>query len=161
MRLRISVLVLACGLSACADTTAPDDTTLVGEWAAPAETLANGSSYQVLLTIRRDNSYSTETQNFASLAAQAKGEVSRYTRFEGTYLVRNDSLFTHPDRWISWDSANGPNSPVQVVPVDPVIAHALADGMYLELSGEALVLHYISFPVDEPVETTQTFHRVH
>ncbi|MEP6731829.1 MAG: hypothetical protein ABJE10_14375 [bacterium] len=160
MRVRALILVLACSLAACSDATGPADAGLIGNWTSPAYSTGANSSYKSLLSLRPDQSYTLEARNYVSASAQAKDEASSYTRFEGTYVVRNDSLFTHPVRIVSWDSFNGPSSPV-VVTVDPVIAKAYADGMRFDVSQETLTLYFLSYPADAPVETSASYLRVH
>jgi len=90
----------------------------------------------------------------------APGELLGYVRTEGTCTVRNDSLFRRATVTRSWDR-NFYGGAVIVTPVTEGGVLGDAGGARYEILGETLVLHYLSYPADAAVETSQQFQRVH
>ena len=162
MRPRRLFVVLACAISSCRGSTAPDLESLVGEWADAPHLNRDGSSYQQLLTFRADGTFANEFRTYAASPASVPPDLTAYTRAEGTFGVRNDSLFEYPILLKTWDRSfnGGKESVSQVDYGSPRPGQPDTSGAHYEVSAGMLRLHYLTFPADAAVETETTYFRV-
>ncbi|CAN5923180.1 hypothetical protein BH11GEM2_BH11GEM2_35560 [soil metagenome] len=163
MRLSRSFVVLAVMLGSCRDATAPDLGLLVGQWAdTPYVTRYDGKTSQQFLTIRADHSYLTDFRTYAVGGANGPGELVAYSRAEGGFVVRNDSLFMRANFIRTWDRDfnGGKESVSQVDYILPRPGQPDDSGAHFEVTEEALTLHYLSYPADAAVETAASYVRV-
>ncbi|MDB4914458.1 MAG: hypothetical protein JWM95_2102 [Gemmatimonadetes bacterium] len=157
MRRSTLLFLLAAGLTGCRDSVAPS-LTLIGEWAAaPDMSQADGSVYQVTLSLREDQTFVRDWRAYLPASGGVRGAVFAYATTEGTYTVRGDSLFMRAVTNRSWDR-DFYGGAVIVTQVNNVDIHG--DGARYEFVGERLTLHYLSYPADAPVETAETFFRL-
>lgn len=154
-------VVLGFTLASCRESTSPDLGSLVGEWADTPHVNQDGTTYQQFLTLRADRSY---VMDFRTSSAGRAGldELVAYSRAEGSFSVRNDSLFEHAIFIRTWDrSVNGGKETVTQVG-DRRLQPGQPDtsGAHYEVSAGTLRLNYLSFPADAAVETEMTYFRV-
>ena len=146
------IVLLAFGLAGCREPTAPEVTLLVGEWTtSPSVNRFDGSSTATVLGIRSDGTYQrTWHMEDATAAPRA------YVAMEGTFLVRDDSIFMRTAVVRSWDrDFNG-----GAVTTTLVGAPSIDGGARFEVRGQSLTLHFLSYPADAAVETTEVFARL-
>lgn len=148
-----ALLSLALG---CSDSTEPTSSDLVGRWATAPQDLQPNGWYQSHITFGADGSYLFDGRMYGVYSGQ-RDELSAYTRFEGVYSVRGDSVFRELRRQVTWDRFYGANSPEWVTDLTGIpYSHS---GARYELRGPVLVLHYLTYPADAPVETTMMLQR--
>ncbi len=147
--------MLACTLASCRESTSPDLASLVGEWAAASEVSRfDGSSYEVSLSLREDHTYVRNWRYY-----DASTSLRAYVTTEGTFSLRADSIFMRPVTDRSWDrDFNG--GAVTVTPVSSSGVYGQS-GARFEVSSETLVLHFLTYPADAPVETSESLARLH
>ena len=149
------VFLLACGIGACRNPAAPEATVPIGEWvSAPVINRFDGSIASSSLSVRPDLTYvsSWHTQD-ASHALRA------YVTAAGTFTVRGDSMFLRSTVVRSWDR-DFYGGKVTVTPVSDVGPWGYRGARY-EVRGDSLVLHYLSYPADAAVETTESYVRAY
>jgi hypothetical protein len=154
MRFRRLLLLLACGLAGCQDSLSPGLVSLVGEWVSSSEVNRfDGSTYHVSLSLSGDQTYVRDWRYY-----DASTSLRAYSTTEGTFTVRGDSIFMRPVTDRNWDrDFNG--GAVMVTPVSGAGIYGQA-GARFEISGEILVLHFLIYPADAPVETSEALARV-
>ena len=158
MRLGPVLLLLAFGILSCSEPIAPDVAALVGEWAEAPYVNRDGSTYQQLLSLRPDHSYVAAFRTYQATSAGNMGLLMSYTLSEGTFIVRDDSLFRTPTVIRNWDR-NFNSGEVIVTPVTPSGPNGSGGERY-ELSAGSLILHYLTYPADAAVETMTLYSRV-
>lgn len=157
MRLLLAAATAALLTLACSDRalTGPGPQNLTGHWVSQRFPLGPSASYEHHLTLRSGKSsvgrFASEARNYGSYPGQGPDEFSGYTRVEGTYSSDGDRLNFHPLRLVWWDLFYGQDSPVQVI--QPYPYGAVFDGARFEMVGDSLILRYISYPLDAPIET--------
>ena len=86
------------------------------------------------------------------------GLLMSYTTAEGTFVVRGDSLFKTPTVIRNWDR-NFYGGAVIVTPVTWGGPYVNGGERY-ELTVGTLILHYLTYPADAPVETMTSYSRL-
>lgn len=160
MRLLSLAVVIAFSLSGCRDTTSPDIAPLLGSWADTPQVNRDGTTYRELLTLNADHSF-IRTWRMYQQTGGSPDSLRAYAISQGTFGVRNDSLFMRPNTIRTWDRLfNGGQesiSQVDYAPQQP--GQADNSGAQFEVTPDILRLHYLSYPADGPVETEMTFLR--
>jgi len=146
---RAFVVVLCATMASCRISTDAVPHELVGTWETARQSLQPGS-YQITLMFGRNGGYSSEVRNYGLYPGQAPNELSAYSRLDGTYEVRGDTVVTHAEEQVWWDRFYGADSPehreaYESAPFSP---------SQFEITGRMLVLRYMSYPADAPVPTT-------
>jgi hypothetical protein len=141
----------------CSDPTELISRDLVGPWATAPQDLQPNGWYQSHITFGADGSYLFDGRSYGVYPGQPRDELSGYTRFQGVYSVRGDSVFRELRREITWDRFYGANSPERVTNLagNPYYR----SGARFEVRGPVLVLHFLTYPADAPVETTMILQR--
>ena len=155
-RLALCTALLSLTLG-CSDSTAPAAGDLVGQWATAPEDLHPNGWYQSHITFGAGDSYLFEVRLYGLDPGQSRDLLSSYTRLEGVYAVRGDSVFREIRREVSWDRFYGVNSPEHVT--DLTGNPFYKSGARYQVQGPVLVLHYLTYPADAPVETTMILQR--
>ena len=141
----------------CSDSASGPATGLVGVWQTQKESTPPGS-YQRTLELRADGRFTSEARSFGMYVGQRPNDLSGYTRYTGHYAVMGDSLRFLDEQLVWWDRFYGANSPEHVEsvksdgPPGPAISYLLI--------GRTLIFHYLSYPADGPVPTTEKLYRV-
>ena len=155
MRLSAFLLTLV-ATTGCRDSTAPHDwSPVIGFWTSASRN-TDGSTYRTELLLG-DNLTFVRTWNSLSPTTPGNaGTLLAYVRTEGSYFVRGDSVFLRSTLVRSWDrDFNG-----GAVIVTPVTGSPYGEaGARFEIRNDSLVLHYLSYPADAPVETTEALAR--
>lgn len=158
MRFPRAFLLLACGLAACHNPTAVEPSALVGDWAAAPSINSDGSTYRVALSLRADGSFVRDWRFFRPDATGAPRVLVGYVTTEGTFTVREDSLFMRGVTTRSWDrDFNGGQVTVTQVGSRGMYGNP---GARFELLDRALILHYLTYPADAAVETMESLFRI-
>jgi hypothetical protein len=142
----------------CSDSTEPASGDLVGQWATAPQDLQPNGWYVSNFTFGADGAYLSDSRSYGVYPGQPRDELSGYTRFEGVYSVRGDSVFRELRRQVTWDRFYGASSPEWVVDLTGVPYYK--SGARYELRGPVLILHYLTYPADAPVETTMILQAV-
>jgi hypothetical protein len=127
---------------------------LPGVWVASPEVGSPSGRYERSLSFGSEGSFVSEVRSYGIYGWQPAGELSGYTRTEGTYGVEieGNRLEFLPLRIVSWDRFYGPNSPETVR--EPYPGETVFDNARYELSGDILTLRFTIYPADaaEPAE---------
>jgi hypothetical protein len=159
MRLRPLLVLVACALTGCSDsTTAPEVAPLVGAWQVAPYLSRDGTTYEQSLTLRGDQTYVRDWRIYAASGAGRRGDLFAYITTEGTFTVRGDSIFMRAILSRNWDR-DFFGGVERVTPVNSSGVYGQG-GARFEIIGETLVLHFLSYPADAPVETTESLVRV-
>ena len=159
MRLpRLAAAPIVCVLAACAD--APSEPaaprTLHARWVAPEFALQPQGTLRQSLTLTPDGQFRLDIDSYGVYPTDSPNTRSAWTRTVGTYTVRGDSLVFRPSTLVTWDSFY--KTPLPTV-LSPYPYGGVFDGCRFEVRGDALVLHFLTYPLDAPVPTTATFRR--
>lgn len=152
MRVRRLLFLLAFGFAGCHEPTAPDVSLLVGAWTtSPSVSRFDGSTSALTLSFRSDGTYQRTWR-----MQDASGAPRSYAATEGTFAVRGDSIFMRATLARAWDrDFNG-----GAVTTTLIEAPSVDGGARFELQGQNLTLHFLSYPADAAVETTEVFARM-
>lgn len=159
MRAYRLVVLLALGLAACRDSTAPartpGNTSVFGFWMT--ETLnSDGTTVQTSLDLGTNMTFS---RSWRMYSARPRSELTAYVITEGNFTARGDSLFARATTVRNWDrDFNG--GVVTVTPVRDGGPYG-SPGAHFEIRNDSLVLRYLSYPADAPVETTEALRRTY
>ena len=154
---RVGPALLLIAISGCAAPTETVDTPLVGRWQR-SEAVQPAGRFQHTLTFTRDGGVVVEVRNFGLYPTQVAADLSAFTREEGTFRVRGDTVVLAVTRRTWWDRFYGATSPEHVERVA-----AAVDGMpptRFVVRGDSLTLRYTSYPADAPVPTEMSYARV-
>ena len=157
--LKVSLLAVGATLVvlACSGSASGPNTDLVGTWQSQKESSPPGS-YQTTIELRSDGRFTSVVQSFGLYPGQRATDLSAYSRYTGRYDAVRDSLFFHAQQYAWWDRFYGADSPEHVLSVQSVsLPHP---GTAYSLIGPRLILHYLSYPADAPVPTSQEFYRI-
>lgn len=118
----------------------------------------DGSTYQVVLTLSADHSFVRDWRMYQATSVSSMGVLVAYSTSEGKYAIRNDSIFmgTVVNRDWARDFYGGK---VIVTPVTTTGQYADHGARY-EVSSETLVLHFLTYPADAPIETMASYSRI-
>jgi hypothetical protein len=159
MRLRSLLVLVACAVSGCTEsTTAPELAPLVGMWQVTPYRNTDGSTYETSLILRTDQTYVRDWRAYYDGGAGRPGILFAYSTTEGTFTVRGDSIFLRATINRNWDR-DFYGGEVRVTPVSSTGTYG-PGGARFEILGQTLLLHYLSYPADAPVETTESLLRV-
>src|SRR3954463_9168321 len=155
MRVYRLLILLAFGLGGCRDSTAPaptlTNTSIFGLWSLRSRN-NDGSTYQTMLSYSPDLTFVRSWHSYGAGSAGSLGPVTAYVTTSGTYTVRGDSIFMQATVVRSWDrDFNG--GAVIVTPVSGVSPYGFG-GARVEVRNDSLVLHFLTYPADAPVETS-------
>src|SRR5262245_2397778 len=151
---RAFVVVLCATMASCRISTDAVPHELVGTWETARQSIPPGS-YQITLMFGRNGRYSNEVRNYGMYPGQAPDDLSGYSRVDGTYEVRGDSVVTHAEEQVWWDRFYGADSPEH----REAYAGAPFSASQFEIMGSTLVFRYTSYPAEAPVPTTMTLSR--
>ena len=142
----------------CFGSTEPASGDLAGQWVTAPENLQPNGWYQSHITFGPASAYTFEVRLYGLYPEESRDLLSSYTRLEGAYSVRGDSVFREIRREVSWDRFYGADSPEHVT--DLTGNPYYRSGARYEVRGPVLVLHYLTYPADAPVETTMILQKV-
>lgn len=142
-------------LSGCA--TEPESVQLLGSWETAAEDLNPGGWHQSRLTFGLNKMFASEVRSYGLYEGQDRNDLSAYSRIEGVYEVEGDQLIFRTRRLKWWDGFYGTHTWEKV---EEPYEITLYDDAHYSVEGDQLLLNYLSFPFDAPVETSQEFVRV-
>ncbi|MFL5613552.1 MAG: hypothetical protein ACJ796_07830 [Gemmatimonadaceae bacterium] len=137
----------------CSDTASGPITRLIGVWQSQKASSPPGS-YQSTLELRPDGGFTKEGRSFGLYPGQHPGDLSAYTRYTGRFELTGDSLRFDNEQSVWWDRFYGANSPEHVESI-----HSAGSVAY-SLIGSKLIFHYLSYPADAPVPTTEELYRI-
>jgi hypothetical protein len=151
------LLALAVGLAGCRDSTGLerglDISPVFGYWSA-VSTNRDGSSDFIMLALNTDGSFTRDWRTYTASPARAQ---TAYVTTQGSFTVRGDSLFMRATTVRSWDRDF--NGGVETVTAVADGGPYGSGGARFEVRKDSLVLHYISYPADAPVETSEALAR--
>jgi hypothetical protein len=153
---RWSPRIAAGSLALCACLTDQPAEELTGRWLSAQIDTEPAGWYQMELGFNRYGVFHQEVRSYGSYPGQGANELSAYSRIEGTYAVKDNSLTFTSKRLVWWDRFYGPDSAEQIE--DPY-SITLFDQATYRLSEDALRLEYLSYPFDAPVPTSFAFTR--
>lgn len=157
MRRFLLLLALVLALPGCSTPTGGDARHLIGRWQSPSESIGQGSQ-RTTLVFGAGGQFELDSRLVGAYPGQQPGALSSYHRILGRFRTEGDHLLTEPHHLISWDRANGADSPEQVSAID-VVGDVYDDARF-EILVNRLVLTYLTYPADGPVPTRATFYRV-
>ena len=154
MRLLTAAVI---ALAACDHSpTTTGDPRLQGTWRSDEHSspIAGGpkDSYGQL-TFGADGSYRQEYLNFGGYG-RAVSELTSFTRVDGQYRLVGDELEIRVLRETVWDVQFPESNESHIV------AGTWQGAGSVEISGDRLIHHYLSYALDAPVPTVQTYTRV-
>jgi hypothetical protein len=145
-------------LASCSSSTDSSSTgEVVGNWQADSVG-ALQDSYERHLTLGADGSFSLLYRYFGVYDNQAYDDLSGFEKVTGSFRVEADRLIFEPQMLLVWDYTFGRDAPTQVY-TDYPYDHFYDDARY-SIDGETLTIQFTDYPADDPVPTTQLFHRV-
>jgi hypothetical protein len=154
MRLARLIPLLLLGIAgACDSATAPGPRTLLGHWTTSTPGSPRGT-YQTRLTFGTNGRFEADFRAYGVYDREAASELSAFSRYVGSYAVRDDSLALRPDSMFVWDRFYGTASPTTVYTTN---VGTIFDFARFDVRGDSLVIDYLSYPADAPVATRQTF----
>jgi hypothetical protein len=159
--LACTALSAACSSTDATPTTpAPNNqkpTIITGVWQSDRIPLAPAGYYQTTLTLGLDASVTVDSRNYGVYPGQKADDLSAYTRQTGKFDITTDSLRFEFAKVAWWDRFYGADSPEHVMDAPKPIGGYSSFGF--TLIARQLMLSYLSFPADAPVQTKATFHR--
>ena len=159
MRLRGLLLMLGLATTGCRDSTAPLSGDLIGFWTA-SQRNSDGTVYQSILSLDPAGTFTREWRDYASGPVNGLGALTAYIITDGTFSVRGDSVFMRATTVRNWDrDFNG--GAVTITPVTTGVGPFGYGGARYEARRDSLILHFISYPADAPVETSEAFARTY
>ncbi len=138
-------------LAACRSPTgSPGDPT--GSWHA-REALQPAGTMERILRFDPDGRYEHRTLDYG-IYGQPASKLSAYVSETGHYTRTANQLVLQAEADTTWDSEFYPRPIIR-----DISAHPPFEARY-ELSGDELVLYYLSYPADAPVPTTMRLRRL-
>jgi len=156
--MRFAFAMLAATLLACSDPAAPQPGSLIGHWLTEPQPLLPSGSHQYSLRYGADGRYTSEVRSYGLYAGQAATDLSAYVQLTGTFRAEAGRIAYATERIVRWDHFYGPES-APVVQEPAGAPPRPDDGTQYEIRGDRLTLHYLSYPLDAPVPTTQVYFR--
>lgn len=138
-------------LALCACLTDQPAEELTGRWLSERIDTEPAGWFRIELSFNRYGVFHEDVRSYGAYPGQGPNELSAYSRIEGIYRVKGNSLTFTPKRLVWWDLFYGPNSQEQVE--DPY-SITLFDQATYSLAEDGLRLEYLSYPLDAPVPTS-------
>ncbi|MGH7588696.1 MAG: hypothetical protein ACRELU_08900 [Gemmatimonadota bacterium] len=163
---RAAVLAfLALPLIGCSEPTAPEPAALLGRWLDGPHPSHHSRGTQVFeyghyefgLEFLEGGSFVFEARSFGGTPERGtpEDELTSWSRISGTFVVTDDRIRFEPDSLVTWDSFYDP----PLTTVESPYGGTIYDETTWTVIGDVLVLHYLTYPADAPVETTAFFRR--
>lgn len=151
---RIAAILGVALLAGCGDpaSIAPDE--LVGSW-VETQPLSPRGTMDRILTFGGDGRFWLRVESYGVYPEQAESQLSAWSETRGPYEIDEDRLYFEPRTTTWYDTFYEDPGPFTHD------AHGtLFDQAVFEVRDDELVLHYLTYPVDAPVETTMRLKRL-
>ena len=151
---RMAAILGVAFLAGCGDPASIVPEELVGSW-IETEALSPRGTMDGILTFHGDGRFRWRVQSYGVYPDHAENELSAWTEIRGAHEVDGDRLYFEPRTMTWYDRFYEDPGPFTVGAGGP-----LFDQAAFEIRGDELVLRYLSYLADAPVESTMRLKRL-